>query len=223
LTVAAEFGPSARLMVRSSANCEDLEQYASAGLYVSVPNVAVADVASAVREVWASLWSRRAVASRKQAGIPEEQARMGVLIQPMLTPNYAFILHTTNPINRNPSEVYAELAVGLGEILASASAPGTPYRLVCDKKSGAVETLAFASFSHALFPAPADGVGERTLDYSQVTLSCDAAARRALGRRLCFIGKFVEEALGQPQDIEGAVVGNDIYLVQARPQQGLTA
>jgi phosphoenolpyruvate synthase/pyruvate phosphate dikinase len=60
-----------------------------------------------------------------------------------------------------------------------------------------------------------------TIDYSQVELSRDSRAREALGRRLGAVGSFVEKALGKPQDIEGAVVKNRIYLVQSRPQQGM--
>jgi phosphoglucan, water dikinase len=219
--VIKEFGHDTPLMVRSSANCEDLEGFAGAGLYESIANVSPSEVVPAVTKVWASLLTHRAVESRKQAGIPEEHARMAVIIQQMLKPDYSFIIHTTNPINRNPREVYIELAVGLGETLASASIRGTPYRLVCDKETGSVTTLAFASFSQALQPAPDGGLARRTLDYSQIDLSRDATFREALGKRLSDVACFVEAAFSSPQDLEGAVVGKEIYLVQARPQQGL--
>ena len=49
---------------------------------------------------------------------------MAVLIQQMLTPDFSFVLHTVNPLNRNVGEVYAEIAVGLGETLASAGERG---------------------------------------------------------------------------------------------------
>ena len=208
-------------MVRSSANCEDLEELAGAGLYESVANVGLEELEAAVKTVWASLWTRRAAAGRRQAGIPHEQAHMGVLIQSMLTPDYSFVLHTVNPIDRNPRQVYAELAVGLGETLASAAARGTPYRLVGDKTSGATTLLACANFSQGLWPCPTGGVTAKTIDYSRVALSRDAAALPKLGRRLTAIGRRVEEAFRLPQDIEGAVVGDDIFLVQSRPQQGL--
>jgi len=219
--VAAQFGRTARVMVRSSANCEDLEELAGAGLYDSIANVAVAEVAAAVRAVWASLWTRRAAMSRRQAGIPHTQAHMAVLIQQMLAPDFSFVLHTVNPLNRNSREVYAEIAVGLGETLASAGERGSPYRLVCDKISGATTTLALANFSHALLPDPAGGVRRAVVDYSQISLSRDADARKQLGKRLAAVARFVEEAFQKPQDIEGAVVGDEIYLVQSRPQQGL--
>lgn len=221
--VAAEFGSDARLMVRSSANDEDLEELAGAGLYESVANVPPAGVAPAVREVWASLWTRRAVLSRQQAGIPQTQAHIAVLIQQMLAPDYSFVLHTVNPIYHNRQEAYAEIAVGLGETLASAAARGNPWRLVCQKSSGRVTTLAFASFSDALRPNPAGGLVRKTVDYSRVPLTRDRKVRENLGQRLAAIAQLVETAFHGPQDIEGVVKGDDIYLVQARPQQGLNA
>jgi phosphoglucan,water dikinase len=219
--VAGTFPPDDRLIVRSSANCEDLENFAGAGLYESIPNVRPAEVASAVRQVWSSLWTRRAVLSRMQAGIPHDQAQMAVIIQQMIGPGYSFVLHTVNPLSHNVDEVYAEIAVGLGETLASAASRGTPYRLVCKKNSGEVQTLAFANFSHALRPDSTGGVSQELLDYSRVPLSRESELRKDVGRRLALIGARVENEFGKPQDIEGAIVGSKIYLVQSRPQQGL--
>ena len=219
--VRARFEGGDRLMVRSSANGEDLADLAGAGLYESVANVAPADVASAVRAVWSSLWTRRAALSRKQAGIPHDRVFMAVLIQRMLTPDLSFVLHTVDPLDGNPRALYAEVTVGLGETLASGAMRGNPYRFVCDKETGTLRTLAFANFSQALRPAAAGGLLRETIDYSRIPLSCDAAARKELGGRLARIGGQVEAALECPQDIEGAVVGEAIYLVQARPQQGL--
>ena len=219
--VAKEFGRDVRLIVRSSANCEDLEELAGAGLYTSVINVPPSEVASAIQAVWSSLWTLRATLSRQQAGIPHDQAYMAVLIQEMLTPDFSFILHTVNPINHNPREVYAEIAVGLGETLASAAIRGTPCRMVCDKDSGDATTLAFANFSQALWPDPRGGLMRKTVDYSRISLTIRADARKSLGSRLAAVACLVENALLKPQDIEGALVADEIYLLQARPQQGL--
>jgi len=219
--VTKTFKPDDRLMVRSSANCEDLEDFAGAGLYESIPNVPPADVVSAIRRVWSSLWTRRAVLSRIQAGIPQEQAQMAVIVQQMIAPDYSFVLHTVNPLSHNADEVYAEIAVGLGETLASAASRGTPYRLVYNKKSGEVQTLAFANFSYALQAASKDGLTRELLDYSRVSLSRESELRKDMGRRLAKVGSVVENEFGRAQDIEGAIVVDKIYLVQSRPQQGL--
>jgi len=219
--ISAQFARHTRLMVRSSANDEDLARLAGAGLYESVANVMPADVALAVSTVWASLWTKRAVSSRQQAGISQFHAHMAVLIQHMLVPDFSFILHTVNPINQDPQEAYAEIAVGLGETLASGNTRGNPYRLICNKTTGAVTTLAFANFSEAVWPNPAGGLMRKIPDYSRVTLSLERATREELGRRLAAIARLVETAFQSPQDIEGVVKGEEIYLVQARPQQGL--
>lgn len=114
-----------------------------------------------------------------------------------------------------------ELAVGLGETLASAAERGSPYRLVCNKKTAEVNTLAFANFSHALKPDLNGTITKELLVYSRVTLSRRSELRQDIARRTAEIGTRVENEFGTAQDIEGAIMGNEIYLVQSRPQQGL--
>ena len=220
--VERRFPEKTALVVRSSTNGEDLELFAGAGLYDSVINVPPADVGSALRQVWSSLWTERAALSRREANIAPEQVHMAVLIQELIDPELSFILHTVHPVTANPREVYAEVVVGLGETLASAATRGTPYRLVCNKDSGRVVTEGFCNFSRVSRPGPGGGVRWETVDYSDAPLSRDAAARESLGRRLAAIGSLVEHAFGKSQDVEGAVLNNQIYLVQSRAQQGLT-
>jgi len=87
-----------------------------------------------------------------------------------------------------------------------------------------VDTLAFANFSAALRAgASAGGAGgfayaSRTPDYSAEALSVDAGARAALGGRLAAVGAALERAFGGPQDVEGALVGGRLFVVQTRPQ-----
>ncbi len=214
------FGGQSRLMVRSSSNLEDVEGLSGAGLYDSVPNVAPQEVSNAIRTVWASIWTRRAALSRAISRIPHEKAHMAVLIQQMIVPDYSFIVHTENPLNFNRDEIYIEMAVGLGEALASGRIRGLPYRMTHDRRSGDVRTLSFASLSSAIVPGKAGETEKKTLDYSSVSLSLDDALRNLLATRIGGIGKSVEESFGGPQDMEGVVTGNDIYLVQSRPQQG---
>lgn len=215
------FGPRRRLMVRSSSNCEDLEGLSGAGLYETVANVSADGAGDAVKSVWASLWTERAVTSRGQLGIPHKSALMAVLIQEMIVPEYSFIIHTANPVTGGSNEVYVELAKGLGEALASNRLPGTPYRMVCDKHTGEVRMLSFASFSHAFVPGPAGEMSREVMDYARVSFSTDEKARMTAGERLMSIAVFVEKGLGKPQDIEGVISGDEIYLVQTRPQQGV--
>ncbi len=216
------FGETTRLAVRSSANSEDLEAFAGAGLYDSIIGVPAADSGSAIQRVWASLWTRRATLSRRQAGIGHADVHMAVLVQPMVEPDLSFIMHTTDPATGRQDRALVELAVGLGETLASACQPGTPYRLECDRNTGKSTLVRFASYSFDLRPSrSASEIVRKRLNYAKVPLSSELNTARVLGRRLAKIASFLEDRLGRAQDVEGALVGDDIYVVQTRAQQGL--
>jgi phosphoglucan,water dikinase len=110
----------------------------------------------------------------------------------------------------------------LGETLASGTR-GTPWRLAVNKFDGEVKTLAFANFSDQLVVLNdgkvADGsMVHKVIDYSTQPLSVDPNFRTQIGQQLATVGYFLEQQFGLPQDIEGCIVGRDIYIVQARPQ-----
>ncbi|XP_043719227.1 phosphoglucan, water dikinase, chloroplastic-like [Telopea speciosissima] len=223
-SIAEIFPDNACLIVRSSANVEDLVGMSAAGLYESIPNVSPSNpevFGHAIGRVWASLYTRRAVLSRRAAGVPQKDAVMAILVQEMLSPELSFVLHTLSPTDRDNSLVEAEIAPGLGETLAS-GIRGTPWRLSSGKFDGKVTTIAFANFSEEMLvhgSGPADGeVIRLTVDYSKKPLTVDPIFRQQLGQRLCAVGFFLEQKFGCPQDVEGCVVGTDIFIVQTRPQ-----
>lgn len=217
--VARHFAKGSRLMVRSSSNCEDAEGMAGAGIYDSVTNVPLPETAVAVTTVWASLWNRRALDARRNAGIAHEACHMAVLIQPVIPADISFVMHTVNPVSGNEDEILIELAAGLGETLVAGREPGSPFRMIYNKKTGVPEILSFASYSFRLQPAGPGGTIRERVDYSAIPFSRDGDFRQKLTKRIGESGGLVERALGKPQDIEGAVKGEEIYLVQARPQQ----
>jgi phosphoglucan,water dikinase len=57
-----------------------------------------------------------------------------------------------------------------------------------------------------------------TVDYSKKPLSVDSTFRKQFGQRLAAIGQYLEQKFGSAQDVEGCMVGEDIYIVQSRPQ-----
>ena len=64
-----------------------------------------------------------------------------------------------------------------------------------------------------------NGVSTHTVNYANEPLLWDASFCTSLGGKLAGVAKTLEILLGAPQDIEGAVVGDVVYLLQARPQQ----
>ncbi len=76
-----------RWIFRSSTNAEDLPGFNGAGLYRSVvvgPNPTEAQVADALREVWASVWLQRGYEERDWFRIDQARVAMAILIQPFV-------------------------------------------------------------------------------------------------------------------------------------------
>ena len=71
----------------------------------------------ALTAVWASKWNDRAFVSLRNAGISHADLRMSVLVQPVVDADYAFVIHTVNPSSNDETELYAEVVMGLGEVL----------------------------------------------------------------------------------------------------------
>lgn len=219
--VAKAFPSGARLAVRSSSNVEDLKGMSGAGLYdsiVGVDSASAKDVPAAVADVWASLYTRRAVLARRAAGVKQSDAAMAILVQELVPAELSFVLHTAAPGSADPSVVLAEVAVGLGETLASGTR-GSGWRI--EARPGAadsIKVLSFANFSSALVRGPDGAVRSEPVSYAKQWFSTDVQRRNALAARLASIGKELEKALGCPQDVEGAVVGDEVVIVQSRPQ-----
>ncbi|MDR0868564.1 MAG: TIM barrel protein [Planctomycetota bacterium] len=211
-----QFSEDTRFAVRSSSNGEDLKELAGAGLYDSVIGVKGEDLPATVRRVWASLWTKRAALSRHYAGIPHAAVAMAALIQETLIPDYCFILHSADPVSGERGKVSVELAVGLGETLASARQPGRPYRLTV--RSGEPQLWSCADYSFALRVAEDSALRRELVNYAQVALSAKDGKLLTLAQKLGEVALTVEAEFGEPQDLEGVVAGHKIYLVQARPQ-----
>lgn len=197
-----------------------------------------------IKEVWASKWNERAVLSRRNVGIPDEDLFMAVLIQAVVEADYAFVLHTVNPSTGNTDELYGEVVLGLGETLVG-NFPGRALSFVWNKRNQRARLICFPSKSVALYGGGlifrSDSNGEdlagyagaglydsvllkaprrAEVDYAEEPLVWDQAFRDELIAAVGRLGQAIEQALGSPQDIEGAVAKGEYFVVQSRPQVG---
>jgi len=171
---------------------------------------------------------------------------MAVLIQEVVEAEYAFVLHTVNPINGNRDELYAEVVRGLGETLVG-NYPGRAMSLVFAKGARRATVLAYPGKSIGLFGgglifrsdsnaedlAGYAGAGlydsvllqpprEETLDYTGDPLVWDENFRAEFAGKIAELAHVVEKAFDGPQDMEGAFFGGKFFVVQSRPQVGLS-
>lgn len=125
LAAAAAALGSARVILRSSTNAEDLAGFSGAGLYESVVVDAHdrAALARALAEVWASVWTLRAWDERERVGIRHEDVLMAVLVQPFLDDVRALgVAITRNPYPSHREGYLVDLAPRGGSITATGEA-----------------------------------------------------------------------------------------------------
>ena len=206
-----------------------------------------ADIYQAIKKVWASKWNERAYLSRKACGVDEEELHMATLLMEVVPAEMAFVLHTTNPLNGDQTEVFGEVCVGLGEALVG-NEPGSALSFTARKQPGfpaTVRSLPSKPISHhppsgePTMIVRSDSNGEdlegfagaglydsvtvvptesRIVDYANEPLIWDEAKRTALMSKLAELAVAIEVEMKAPQDIEGCIVGNDIYVLQSRNQ-----
>ncbi|MFJ6381015.1 PEP/pyruvate-binding domain-containing protein [Kitasatospora sp. NPDC092039] len=187
-------------VVRSSSNAEDLPGFSAAGLYESVAQVSGTEaVLDAVREVWASLFSPRAVLLRRQAGIPLDHCRMGVIVQEQVGATVGGVLVTCNPLSpQDFRNVY--LNISPRSVTDVVSGRGAPLQYLCNTMEG----------------------GSRTLSLGTATGDLDTRTKE-LVRRLALISRLLQshfapdETYAAPVDIEWAIEGDRVSLLQLRP------
>lgn len=107
---------SFRVAVRSSAVGEDGIESSSAGQNATYLGVSgIAEVLTAVRNCWASLFTAQSVAYRLQS-IQPIRTQMAVVIQTMLPSEAAGVLFTHLPLNNDPNKLLVTGNFGLGEV-----------------------------------------------------------------------------------------------------------
>ncbi|KJU86800.1 Pyruvate phosphate dikinase, PEP/pyruvate-binding domain protein [Candidatus Magnetobacterium bavaricum] len=195
-----------------------------------------------IKQVYASAWNERAYLSRRNMGIPHEGLSMAVLIQGVIEAEYAFVIHTLNPITNNPDELYAEVVLGLGETLVG-NFPGRALSFTCNKAdktltpvfypskgiglyggglifrsdTNAEDLMGYAGaglYDSILLPASREVV----LNYADEALLWDKQFQEGLMRAISEIGITIENIAGSPQDIEGVYSKGAYYVVQSRAQ-----
>lgn len=117
---AAHLG-NGRFAVRSSGSAEDLADASYAGLYETLLDVEIPDLAKAIRSVFASAATER-VSAYESGRSPVARSPMAVLVQTMVAPVAAGVAFSANPLTGTRDEAVVSAVRGLAEPLVSGEA-----------------------------------------------------------------------------------------------------
>jgi len=209
--------PAVFVAVRSSATAEDLSGASFAGQQDTYLNVCAEDLISCVQRCWSSLFTSRAIFYREKQGFDHNRVSMAVIVQKMINAEKAGVMFTVNPVTCEEGQIVIEAVWGLGEGVVSGTI--TPDHYVIDKNTGGIVTAAVACKQIMFVRDDMTGkTTQRTVPQEKV--DAQILTEREIGR-LAELGRKVEQHYGLPQDIEWAIKGENVYLLQSRPVTGL--
>ena len=203
-----------RFAVRSSAVDEDGSQHSFAGQFDTFLFVDPIDLDSKVAGVWRSAFSERIMEYRRQHGLTySAPAVPAVLVQKMVKADVAGVAFSADPVSGRRSLSIVSAVPGLGTALVGGLAAADVYKV--DRTGKIVDrVIAAKNIAHRFDPRADEGVSEVRLaeaDSLKPAMSDEQAVAVAeLARR-------ATRAFGRPQDIEWAIEGGRLYLLQSRP------
>ncbi len=197
--------------VRSSATAEDLPEASFAGQQETYLNIkGEENVVLAVQKCWASLFTARAVYYRKKNGFRTDEVGLSAVVQKMIQSDVSGVMFTVDP-NGTLTTIIIEAGLGLGETVVSGSI--TPDNYVVDKGSSKILTKKINYQDWLLTKEGKENI--------RINLTRARGEKQKLSDdliiKLAKIGKQIENHYEKPMDIEWALEGKELYIVQARP------
>ncbi|MFA4953532.1 MAG: phosphoenolpyruvate synthase [Candidatus Pacearchaeota archaeon] len=197
--------------VRSSATAEDLADASFAGQQESFVNVkGNASLISNIKKCFASLFTSRATYYRNKKGFKHENVSLAVVVQKMVDSDKSGVIFSKDPSFKN-NNVIIEAVWGLGEGIVSGTI--TPDKYIVSRDLEILDK----KISDKKIAITRDSSGGKT----KVKLSDERSKHQVLKdyeiKRLAEISLNLEEHYQKPQDIEFAIEGEEIFIVQTRP------
>ncbi len=221
------YGDQVSFAVRSSATAEDLPQASFAGQQETYLNIkGEADLLSAIKDVFASLFNDRAIAYRVHQNFDHRHVALSAGIQKMVRSDLAAsgVMFSIDTESGFRDVVFITSAYGLGEtVVQGAVNPDEFY----------VHKPTLAQNKHAILSRSLGGKAIRMVYNDKanpapatITLDVEQAMQQRFSLNdeevleLARIAVKIEQHYSRPMDIEWAKDGldNKLYVVQARPE-----
>lgn len=197
--------------VRSSATTEDLAEASFAGqqdTFVNIkgnPNLLVA-----IKKCFASLFTPRATYYRQKQGFSHVNASLAVVIQKMVDSDKSGVIFSKDPAKKNNNTI-VDAVFGLGEGIVSGAITPDHYIVSEDLK------ILEKHLSEKKIAITRDAKGTTEIVKLNVDKSKQQVLKDSEIRKLAEISLKLEEHYKKPQDLEFAIEGDKIFIVQTRP------
>ncbi|WP_428240304.1 PEP/pyruvate-binding domain-containing protein [Gynuella sp.] len=202
-----------RLAVRSSAVDEDGAGHSFAGQLESYLYVPVEQVAERIVDVWCSGFSERVVTYRQENGLSLPPPIPAVLIQRMVSSDCAGVAFAADPVSGRRDRVVVSAVYGLGSALVSGEVDADTWRI--DTSNNIIERdICAKQNGEYLDEGTADQVSLQTIDADRVN------APVLTDQQLIAVVELARRCsryFDKPQDIEWAMAGEQLFLLQSRP------
>jgi pyruvate,water dikinase len=151
------------------------------------------------------------MAYRQKQGTDSAAVSLAVVVQRMVEAEAAGILFTAHPVSGRRDRMVISAAWGLGEAVVGGRV--TPDTLVVDSSNGRVISREIADKA-VMTVYTEDGTSEKPVPEARrrEPVPSDEGATR-----LARFGARIEELYGAPQDVEWALLGGKLFVLQARP------
>ncbi len=199
--------------VRSSATAEDLPEASFAGQQATFVNVKGNErVVVAVQKCWASLYTARAIYYRVQNNFDHSKVFIAVIVQKMVDSEKAGVMFTANPVNSNKEEIVIDAAFGLGDAVVAGEITADNYVVAKDDFTLKSKRLGRQEWMYAR--------DERGQTYKKTLSEIKGNKQKLEDEEIDGLARYaaqIENHYKKPMDIEWAIEGHKIYIVQARP------
>jgi phosphohistidine swiveling domain-containing protein len=208
------FSADEHLAVRSSAAAEDSVRHSFAGqLDTSLFVRGSEGLVKAIKGCWASVFSSRALMYQHLHGLDAAHAHVAVIVQRMVPARVSGVMFTADPVAGRDDTLVITATLGIGVGIVSGAVEGDTHRV--NKRTKAV-TEAIGSKERMVALNEERGEGTLESDVAPEQRDLPSLSPHEV-EELSQIGLRIEQHYGRPQDIEWAIHGDRVYVLQTRP------
>ncbi len=209
-------GQDVPIAVRSSAIAEDGVQ-SFAGQYLSLLGVQRAGIIEAFKEIFASMYSPRALTYRVTNGYELSSAGMAMCCLEMVNAQAAGVVFSRHPVNLRSNDILINGVWGLGEAVADGSAVPDEWLVSRATMRVSRETISNKLTKVVLAPNEQGVISPQVMDVREMYQNVPCLTREKV-LALAQAALKLEHHYQYPQDIEWVVDQDEqLFFLQTRP------